>query len=104
MIIRTSEANVPSFELREKFLVERHFIPWYLLRIDLKTAIEKGTTNIVAGLAAKTGQPSVLEDSFTIFGISQGVTQRKKKFIRIGCKRFVGKSRERLIRWAKSAK
>jgi hypothetical protein len=34
--------------------------------------------------------------------VLQGMTQRNKKFLSIGCMRFVGKQRIALIKWAKA--
>lgn len=42
--------------------------------------------------------------TYRLYGsIEYGVTQRHKKFIEIGCMRFVGNERRKLISWAKKA-
>lgn len=69
-----------------------------MLRRDLRFAlINKQRTVHYSRL----GQAS---ETRTLGWIGHGVTQRHKKYISIGCMRFVGENRTKLIRWAKGVK
>jgi len=99
MIIRTSEAEQASFSLNEIQMVEQDRQPYFLDRFTLKVALENKSNSICYQMRHRD------YDSQMFFGnLTQGKTQRGKKFIQIGCKRFVGINRTRLIRWAKAAK
>lgn len=98
-IIRSSE-NI-RFTLDSDVMKERtDWKPYYLYRSSLKQAI---VSNLAHVLYFTTSE-SLLGGDWSAAGhISHGVTQRKKKYIDIGCMRFVGENRTRLIRWAMSA-
>lgn len=97
MIIRTSNQYECSFTLLRDKMIERDpFRPFFLLREDLKDVLEQGLPNHVAYQMTE----SLLKSVF-MGRVIEGTTQRGKKFIQIGCKRFVGVNRTRLIRWAK---
>jgi hypothetical protein len=100
MIIRTSEARQPAFTLKKDVMIERDPKPYMLLRSDLKLALELHSWYVpyfwINLFGVKYGP---------VHGhISEGKTERGEKFIQIGCKRFVGVNRLKLILWAKSGK
>jgi|SRR5208282_348071 len=106
MIVRTSRAREFSFELLEDKMIENDpKFPYSLLRVDLKYALQRYAVNPGSKVT------EVAYSFYIVFGVvneaaklTQGKTQRGKKYIQIGCKRFVGVNRTRLIKWAKSAK
>lgn len=71
---------------------------YFLFRADLKRALKSGHT-VAYGFADLLiqGFPPALEKYPT-----EGVTQRNKKYISIGCMRFVGQERIKLLKWAKA--
>jgi hypothetical protein len=96
MIVKTSEAGRPGYNLLKDEMVERCEIwPYYLRREDLKRALETKATYIRYYFSGNLAMIWLGE-------IKQGRTQRHKKFISIGCERFVGENRTKLIRWAKA--
>jgi hypothetical protein len=100
MIVRTSKAKEPSFNLGSGWMIESDRRPYFLRRSDLKRALTvKEVTHILVGV----GEFST-DGLLTPYRITQGKTQRNKKFISIGCKRFVGEQRRKLIHWALDAK
>lgn len=100
MIVRTSKAKDPSFKLGSGWMIESDRLPYFLRRSDLKRALTfKGVTSILVGVG-EFGDYGLI----TPYRITQGKTQRNKKFISIGCKRFIGEQRRKLIAWAKGAK
>src|SRR5579863_1361812 len=100
MIIRTSKAGENSFKLQSDRMTERDSRPYYIFRSDLRAALFdiKSEKRELINVGVGTG-PVYLK-----FTVQEGKTQRGKKFIQIGCKRFIGVNRTRLIRWALSAK
>lgn len=96
MIVRTSEAGAPGFNLLENDMVERSKRPYALLRKDLRACLKYRVRRINYTLA---DWPYVLHA-----WIEHGKSQRNKKFIGIGCMRFVGENRTKLIKWAKGGK
>jgi hypothetical protein len=100
MIVKTAKAREHSFELKNRMMVERGSkCPWYLLRQDLGRALAQRLNGVFIGVIYD-GTLSGRDE----YDLTQGKSQRGKKFIQIGCKRFVGVNRTRLIRWAKGAK
>lgn len=98
MIVRTSLASDPNFNLLTDRMVERatYSSRYMLLRSDLKLALEIGAAAV---------KYYITTSSAPLSGwVIQGKTQRNKKFISIGCMRFVGENRTKIIRWAKSGK
>lgn len=97
--VRSSKAGVPSFALGTEKMVERDSIPYILFRRDLQKALhsEKVPRRVPVYIRNVDHLPAE-------FLVTQGTTQRGKKFIQIGCKRFVGENRRVLIQWAKSYK
>lgn len=99
MRIRASQAGENSFRLEADRLIENHSQPYFLLRKNLKTALKLNRDTVRYNLVFNgDSQANILGD------LSQGKTQRGKKYIQIGCIRFVGDNRTKLIRWAKSGK
>jgi hypothetical protein len=96
MIIRTSNEGQPSFRLEKNKLIENDAVPYFLERKILKRALTTKATHIVVWITGDLGKAD------SIYGIHQGKTQRGKKYIQIGCKRFVGENRRKLIAWAKA--
>jgi len=93
-VIRTSVAGDPSFTLGIDIMKENDPTPFYLKRSSLRLALNLHATEVLYHVR-----------TIRRWGwITQGESQRKKKFIQIGCKRFVGVNRTRLIRWARSGK
>lgn len=97
MIIRTADGF--RFTLEKDQIVERTDLhPYRMSRSVLQKALSTNAPVV-------TYQLEITDYALSYEGyIEHGVTQRKKKFISIGCMRFVGVNRARLIRWAKSAK
>jgi hypothetical protein len=95
MIVRTSRAGETSFSLSADRMVENNITPYWLYRSDLRNALESKSHDVSVAVGWCGGYP------INRYRISEGVTQRNKKFIQIGCKRFVGENRRRLIAWAK---
>lgn len=101
MIIRTSKAKEPSFILGSDEMVENNLKPYRLYRSVLKQQLKNKQSRISYFIR------SFFKDDYEykFFGrLTQGETQRGKKYIQIGCKRFVGENRRKLIAWAKGAK
>jgi hypothetical protein len=99
MIVRTSRAGENSFTLLEAEMRENDGESWQLytmLRSDLRFALKNKRTRVAYSL---THWPELLHG-----WLVQGVTQRRKKFISIGCMKFVGENRKKLIKWAKGGK
>ena len=98
-VVKTSKAGEPSFTLGIDIMKENDdAIPYYIFRSELKRALEKGeTVTRIIYNAYLWGSEQEFKSRLT-----QGKTQRGKKFLQIGCKRFVGVNRTRLIRWANS--
>ena len=98
-VVRTTKAGEPSFTLGIDIMKENDaYIPYYLFRSDLKEALEEYDSRLHRDV-------NYYSDFFGITRkwnalLKQGKTQRGKKFLQIGCKRFVGENRTRLIRWA----
>lgn len=107
MNVRTSRAHEASYDLLANQMVERNPVwRYYLNRLDLKTILpvvtEECNAHISVGLTMNKG---VYDDGdLALMPVTQGKTQRGKKFIQIGCKRFVGENRRKLIAWANGAK
>jgi hypothetical protein len=105
VIIRTARAREASFSLLEDKMVERCWgLRYYLNRKDLKKVLpvvsSKSCAYIAVGLLVWGETGGYI---FAMFRVVDGKTQRGKKFIRIGCKHFVGENRRKLIAWAKAA-
>jgi hypothetical protein len=100
MIIKTSSVKENSYTLGVYIMKENaSWAPYFVYRSDLRHALKNDTGFVDYRFTD-------FQDKTTINkgDIQQGKTQRGKKFISIGCKRFVGVNRTRLIRWAKSGK
>ena len=97
-------SNGTRFEFTETQLVEtKDNTPYFLYRRDLRGALLSNVDGVSCGVARRNelfDNPRVV----MVGDLNQGVTQRNKKFIQIGCMHFVGKNRAALIRWAKAAK
>jgi hypothetical protein len=113
MIVRTAKAKEPSFDLLEDRMIERCVGgKYFLARTNLKTAlltIQKESYNgsyvtVEVGVSYTGLESTYRIEHCANFVINEGGTQRGKKFIQIGCKRFVGEQRRKLIAWAKAAK
>jgi hypothetical protein len=106
MIIRTSKAGVPSFSLlkdmvRENGGIQLYFTPYFTWRTSLKEALERKYSGVSYGVIDDFSGKLYFNESKAI--LKQGKTQRGKLYIQIGCKRFVGVNRRKLIAWAKAA-
>lgn len=102
MIVRTSQVGDSSFDLLSERMVERtkaYSRKYFLLRSDLRTTLRENLHIVEYFLNADFSRTGRLTGY-----VRQGKTQRNKKFISIGCMRFVGENRKKLIRWAKSGK
>lgn len=107
--IRTSRAGEPGFKLGKKYLIENEpskgVSYWYARRDDLNAGLHANNFCSIAVFLGRYGElPNEETDEVCLFVIEHGVTQRNKKFVQIGCKRFVGENRRKLIAWAKSAR
>lgn len=101
MIIRTSKAEEPSFTLAPDRLIENDWWhPYALSRTNLKVALERNSPSIT--YYAIWNKSDLNANPIYSGDVSHGKTQRGKKFIQIGCKRFVGENRRKLIAWAKN--
>lgn len=104
-VIRTSRVGERSYTLDAYTMKENaSTYPYYLFRYELKRALIDSKnfsllTARVIYLYDYNGETRQLRAT-----LSQGKTQRGKKFLQIGCKRFIGENRTRLIRWANSYK
>ena len=98
--IRTADGI--RFQLRDSRMVQTNTKdPYYAYRHSIREALE--TKNSRVQYFWTNGDP---ESETYLLGeaygwLFQGVTQRNKKFLSIGCMRFVGKERIKLIKWAK---
>lgn len=104
MIIKTSKAREASFKLLKDMMVEQPNVEgrrWFLWRLTLKNALNHPDAKMQVGVAEASGEP--VPDYDCYYSVIQGKTLRGKRFIEIGCKRFVGINRTKLIRWAKGA-
>lgn len=105
MIVKTARAREYSYDLLKDRMVERcPCFRYVLYRRDLKVILHAVTEEPNAHIAVYIEPPLTAfsqEVDITLFGVKQGKTQRGKKFIQIGCKRFVGENRRKLIAWAK---
>lgn len=106
MIIRTSRGV--RFDLLKRTMRERSANGchrWFLYRADLKEALAENSEYAAVGLTNMKGKEEPTgRYGLGEFPLVQGGTQRHKRFLRIGCMRFVGKERQKLIRWAKGTK
>lgn len=94
MIIRCSLAGKASFRLEKDRMIENvPQWPYYLYRSDLKRSLLDGRDYVPYGIEGVSQEESGI--------LTHGRTQRNKLYIQIGCKRFVGENRRRLITWAK---
>jgi hypothetical protein len=100
MIIRTSKAGVPSFSLLKDMLRENDIQPYFTWRMSLKEALKRKYSGVFYGIIDSSGKLHFNESRAVL---KQGKTQRGKLYIQIGCKRFVGVNRRKLIAWAKAA-
>lgn len=104
MFVRTSNPRTAGYKLQKEMMVE--FRPkdsvyrWYLKRSDLRFALRTKAENISVFVLTPDNLP--VTDFPHTFEIRQGITQRHKRYIEIGCKRFVGVNRTRILRWAKA--
>jgi len=101
IVIKTSIAGAHSFTLGIDIIKENDsFMPYYLYRSALKKALQ----NYVKLKYNQVPYHAVILECERTYNahLSEGKTRSGKKFIQIGCKRFVGVNRTRLIRWAKS--
>lgn len=101
--IRCAKAGEASFKLTKDSIIENDpDSAWIMSRQALKEALINEQTLVRVHLLQRKLKDRLLGPAF--FRIDEGNTQRGKKFIQIGCKRFVGVNRRALIQWAKAAK
>lgn len=100
--IRTSD-NV-RFELRNDRMVETNSnSPYYAYRRRVREALKVHAKNPLTASV-----PYFFNTFFNntlierVGWLGEGKTQRGKKFLSIGCMKFVGKNRTSLIKWAKA--
>lgn len=102
-------SNGVRFSLLPKYMNQRegkHLLRlnggYVLLRKDLKEALPENGKVYYGFLESyeANGRGVLSLGKF----LQQGTTQRHKKYLQIGCMRFVGNERTKLIRWAKAAK
>lgn len=88
------------FKLGNERMIETLVVnPFYAYRTSVRNAIEVGPSTGVV--------PYFWRVDFTLHSARGWVgvgTVRNKKFVSIGCMRFVGKERIKLLKWAKSNK
>jgi hypothetical protein len=106
MIVKTSKSREYSFRLLKDRMVENDpTYPYVLFRLELKYALQRHAVNPKTEVNRVKYFVSI--NTLVLYGwgeLTQGKTQRGKKYIQIGCKRFVGVNRTELIKWAESAK
>jgi hypothetical protein len=103
--IRPSSQYSNSFTLLDEVMIENSLMSWFLYRSALKAALKSNLPTIMVGLNGPLSRKlKISSDPDFPCAITHGTTQRRKKFIQIGCMRFVGDSRRALIQWAKSGK
>lgn len=101
-------SNGTRFELLKDKILEKSgcYWLWFLSRKELADILQKKPLMVQVHLLDRTTKEDVViplssdEDWKYCFG--SGMTQRRKLFFEIGCIRFVGKERQKLIRWAKT--
>ena len=100
-IMQVRASNGTRFFLEENRMVESNKkgkSKYMLVRQDFKDALEFGGR-------VPYGFEDLYEETKTMTLEKvpiEGATQRNKKFISIGCMRFVGKERIKLLKWAKA--
>ena len=104
-LIRSSRTVISintRFRLEKDRMIETNDSrPYWLWRQDLKASLENKSSTVnyfIPEVSTMMGS-HIQRQASIVYGTSQ-----RKLFIQIGCMRFVGKNRQTLLHWAKSAK
>lgn len=90
------------FKLGDGRMIETKVLnPFYAYRTSIRNAIEVGPSTGVVTYFWRMENGGGIHEARGWVGIG---TVRNKKFVSIGCMRFVGKERIKLLKWAKSNK
>ena len=104
--VRASDGT--RFNLLKNKMIERDQYwnrVYFLFREALILALREKNKSVIAGIWEKSSNGALPSSEYSVkYPIQIGESQRHKLFFQIGCMRFVGKERQKLLRWAKNGK
>ena len=101
--------NGSAFNLLKDKMLERgpDFLHWFAWRSTVKQALDEDALYMKVGLATiiKGVFCELLHhygsNDFSFVQATEGATEHNRKYLRIGCMRFTGRERVKLIRWTR---